>query len=53
MTTNVYAIRISGYLGSYGIDELYGIRPFMNLKANIIITGGEGTKENPFYITLQ
>lgn len=29
-----------------------GVRPVMNLKQNIIITSGEGTKENPFTIDL-
>ena len=30
----------------------YGIRPSMNLKSNVIITGGTGTKENPFTLEL-
>ena len=29
------------------------IRPAMNLKSNVIITSGDGTKENPFEIALQ
>ena len=28
------------------------IRPAMNLKANVIITGGDGTKNSPFKIKL-
>lgn len=31
----------------------YGIRPALNLKQNVIITSGDGTKENPFEIALQ
>ena len=30
-----------------------GVRPVMNLKQNIIITSGDGTKENPFTIALE
>ena len=30
----------------------YSSRPSMNLKSNVIITGGKGTKENPFTIKL-
>ena len=28
----------------------YGIKPALNLKANIVIMGGEGTKNNPFIL---
>ena len=30
-----------------------GVRPSLNLKSNVIITSGNGTKENPFEIALQ
>ena len=30
-----------------------GVRPSINLKSNVVITGGEGTKNNPFIITLK
>ncbi len=30
----------------------YGIKPTLNLKSNVIITSGDGTKENPFTIEL-
>lgn len=29
-----------------------GVRPAMNLKSNVVITGGDGTKSNPFTIRL-
>ena len=35
---------------SYGVS--YGIRPSLNLKSNVIITGGDGTKNNPFTLAL-
>ena len=30
----------------------FGSRPSMNLKSNVIITGGDGTKNNPFMVSL-
>ena len=30
----------------------YGVRPSLNLKSNIIITSGDGTKNNPFILEL-
>ena len=30
-----------------------GVRPSMNLKSNVVITGGDGTKNNPFTLALQ
>ncbi len=32
--------------------ESYNIQPAMNLKSNVVITGGKGTKEEPFSIKL-
>ncbi len=31
----------------------WGIRPSLNLKSNVVITGGLGTKENPFTLELE
>ena len=31
----------------------YGVKPAMNLKSNVIIAGGKGTKEDPFTIELE
>ena len=41
-----------GYLLSYGVDS-YGIKPAFNLKSNVIITGGTGTKSDPFTVRLK
>ena len=30
------------------IDNLYGVKPTFNLKFNVVITSGDGTKERPF-----
>ena len=32
---------------------VYGIRPSMNLKSNVIITGGTGTKSDPFTLAFE
>ena len=38
---------------SYGASSnLYGVRPSLNLKLNVIITSGDGTLQNPFTIEL-
>ena len=33
--------------------ESYNIQPAMNLKSNVVITGGKGTKEEPFTLSVQ
>ena len=43
------------YNGDASLDELnsiYGIKPALNLKSNVIITSGTGTKENPFKLSI-
>ena len=42
-----------GHAGDYNPSSAYGVRPSINLKSSVIITGGEGTKENPFTLALQ
>ena len=39
-----------GYVTSQSPEQ--GVKPSMNLKENVIITGGDGTKNNPFIIEL-
>ena len=49
------AVRVVGknsYSNSYSPKNTYGIRPTMNLKSNVVITAGDGTKNNPFTIKL-
>lgn len=43
----------SGFANNNYPLDAYGIRPTLNLKSNVIITSGDGTKENPFEIALQ
>ena len=35
------------------LNSIYGIKPTLNLKSNVIVTGGDGTKENPFQLAIQ
>ena len=51
----IWVIRNHGY--GHGTDDypsdLNAIKPSLNLKQNVVITSGDGTKENPFTIELQ
>ena len=51
-TNNVVYITLYG--GGHSDVPTYasGVRPSLNLKSNVIITSGDGTKENPFTIQL-
>ena len=40
----------STYIGPLSIES--GIKPSLNLKSNVVITGGTGTKSDPFALTL-
>ena len=47
---------IPSYTGRYvyfkSTDQYTGIKPALNLKSNVVITGGDGTKNNPFTLEL-
>ena len=51
-TVNVAESISRFHLGS-SISEQISIKPSLNLKSNVVITGGLGTKEQPFEIALQ
>lgn len=42
----------AGYLSAHGVAASYGVRPVVNLSADILITGGDGTKVNPYMVAL-
>ena len=54
MTSSSYVWGVGNAGGMYLGDQHdpYGIRPSLNLKSNVQITGGDGTKSNPFTLTL-
>lgn len=52
-TFTVRVVDYTGFIGGSEPSKQQGIRPAMNLKSNVVITGGDGTKGNPFTIGLQ
>ena len=48
----VWYVNYIGYAGSNSPSRAYGVRPSINLKSNVVITGGDGTKNNPFTLEL-
>ena len=51
--TNIRGISVTGYTRAYSFSDTdVAIKPAMNLKSNVVITGGDGTKSNPFTIAL-
>lgn len=52
-SSNIYSATTGGgYSSTVDLNDPSGIRPAMNLKSNVVITGGDGTKNNPFTIKL-
>ena len=52
-TTGMRSIYDIGLANPTFLSSMNGIRPSLNLKSNVVITGGLGTKEQPFEIALQ
>ena len=50
--THIYYSNSNGTAASNGYPLFYGIKPAFNLKSNVIITSGDGTKNNPFTLEL-
>ena len=48
---NVYFVRSDGNLRSYSLDNVIGVRPVINLSADITISSGDGTQSNPYVIS--
>ena len=46
----VFYVLSDGRLNGNGVSAAYGVRPVVNLKASVQITGGNGTAENPYTI---
>ena len=51
-TSNVRSGYYNGNVSSDSPSTARGVRPAMNLKSNVVITGGNGTKSDPFQIAL-
>ena len=53
-TSNVWYVSSSGYVfSSWSSINSDGVRPSINLKSNVVITGGDGTINNPFTLGLE
>ncbi len=52
-TSSVLYIGNNGYADLNGYLREDGVKPTFNLKSNIIITNGTGTKDNPFELSVQ
>ena len=47
---NVFLVYSDGYLGPWGVNDTRGVRPVVNLKSSVQITGGNGSSSNPYVI---
>ena len=50
--SNVRSVNHNGRAGNSNLTNVVGVKPSLNLKSNVIITRGNGTKNNPFEIEL-
>ena len=51
--SNVRSVNHNGRAGNSNLTNAVGIKPSLNLKSNVIITSGDGTKQNPFQLSVQ
>ena len=49
--SSMWYVYYNGYTSHEPLNFAIGIRPALNLKSNVIITSGDGTKENPFQLS--
>ena len=47
----VFAVDSNGTLNVSYVNDAYGVRPVINLKANATISGGNGTSGSPYVIS--
>ncbi|HIT22075.1 MAG TPA: hypothetical protein IAB56_03745 [Candidatus Scybalousia intestinigallinarum] len=51
-SAHAWHVNSTGSLHAYWVSASYGVRPVVNLSADILITGGDGTKVNPYMVAL-
>ena len=51
-TSSVRFVYNTGRASNYSPTNASGVRPSMNLKSSVMITGGSGTKSDPFVLSL-
>ena len=52
-SSNVQTVILVGDTFNHSLSGNYGARPSINLKSNVVITGGDGTINNPFTLGLE
>ena len=52
-SSSVWTVNYNGFGKSVDFSVAYWVRPSIYLKSNVVITGGDGTKSNPFTIALK
>ena len=48
--TSMFDVYVDGLLRADGVDSAYGVRPVINLNADIEFSGGNGKSDNPFVV---
>lgn len=51
-SASAWFVNSTGYLSANWVTASRGVRPVVNLSADILITGGDGTKVNPYMVAL-
>ena len=51
-SVSAWHVAATGYLAASWVTETYGVRPVINLSPDILIAGGDGTKNNPYTVAL-
>ena len=46
-----WRVTSAGTLSTIWVTIVYGVRPVVNLSADILISGGDGTANNPYVVT--
>ena len=46
----VFIVSSNGQLGGNCVDNTWGVRPVINLRSDITISGGDGTASNPYVV---
>ena len=48
---NVFLVDSNGGLSNWRVSSAYGVRPVLNLSANVTISSGNGTSETPYVVS--
>ena len=51
-SNSTFCVDVFGYVRGYNASYNYGIRPTFYLKSNVLVTGGEGTFDDPYTVSM-